>query len=176
MTYPATVQNTYALFPAVAFAGQMSDSGRCSAVSCIASAPVTAGTFVSQTGGNAPSTGDRTVLCGPPTQASDVTNLLLGVARREAYRMPNAALAAQFAIGDTVPVQESGRIWVKVDPASGGAVVDRGPIFVVNSGANAGTIRPDTGSGGTAATAFTRGRVVTGGPAGGIAEISINIP
>lgn len=69
-------------------------------------------------------------------------------------------------------ILRKGRIWI----LSQGATVDNGPAFIIYSGANAGMLRGDAGSGGNAALQFTRGTVRQGAAAGGLSILEVNLP
>jgi hypothetical protein len=147
----------------------VADSGIRETISCLAETVIDAGLGVVKG-----TTGGHTSQIILPTQASDVTNLFKGITQYLAMKEPNGT-AGRYAVGDAVPVLETGRIWVKVDPTAGAALLDEGPVFVVHSGANAGTFRGDAGVG-PAATALAGAKCKIGGLAGSVAEIRINIP
>jgi hypothetical protein len=162
-------QTSYTQFPPVAFAGQRADSGEFEATSALAEVVFDCGLGLVK--GTA---GGPTPQVKLPTQASDVTNLFKGVSLYQAYRQPTNT-ANRYAVGDAVPVVETGRIWVKIDPTVGATMSDEGPVFLVHSGANAGTFRGDAGVG-PSATVVAGAKCKQGGIAGGIAAVKFNIP
>lgn len=78
----------------------------------------------------------------------------------------------RFAQGDAVNVIRVGRVWVVCQ----GTTVDEGPVYVIYSGANAGQVRGDAGSGGNAAVQVTRAKIIQGASAGNLAQLSVNLP
>jgi hypothetical protein len=162
-------QIAYNLVPAVAYAGQLADSGFTDTESAVAETAldVGIGVIVGSTGGATPSV-------KKPTASGDLT-LFKGVTQYLAAREPVAGSALRYAAGDTVPCLTQGRIWVQIDATAGSTMTDQGPVYLVFTGGNAGKFRGDAGVG-PAAVLVPNAKCKIGGTEGGIAMISINLP
>jgi hypothetical protein len=179
MAFVQIPQIDYPLIPGPAFPGMLADSGDHDIATGIAEVALDVGLGVVVGSVTSPGFGTGTAgASGPsvklPASSGDVANLLWGVTQYLAAREPQPDIAPnRYRIGDAIPCVKVGRIWVQVDATSGASLVDQGPVFLVYSGANAGKFRGDTG-GGTAAQ-ITNAKVLTGGLAGGVARIRVNL-
>jgi hypothetical protein len=161
------VQTTYSLEPAVAVAGLIADTGFRDVQSRI----------LEQAAGAAPGrlmvkgTGQDQVKL--PTAAGDVTNDAIGFLVWNTMMEPNGFPtpgAAVWQDKDAVPVLGKGRIWV---PVTGAATLDDGGVFVIHSGADAGTVR---GTADASATVLGSSKVLRSGLIGGVSLVEINLP
>lgn len=160
-TFPSGPQLVVTQFPAVASAGQIADTGFRDVTTGIADGDMDPALAV-VLGAH----GSDSIKL--PSATGDLASLK-GWTLAKVMKEPRTP---QFAATDAVDVLRVGRLWVVPQ----GDVVDEGPVYVIHSGANAGRIRGDAGSGGNAATLVSRAKVLKGATAGNLARIAVNLP
>lgn len=105
-----------------------------------------------------------------PSASTDISNgLVIGFSLYKPMQEPAFPHWQPTFAAD---ILRKGRIWVVCQ----GAMVDQGPVFIIYSGANAGQVRGDAGSGGNAAVAFSRAVARQGAAAGGLVILDVNTP
>lgn len=147
-------------FPDVAIPGQIADNGPRDVATGIADTALDCGYGVVE-GSN----GEDSIAL--PAATGDVANKFAGVTVYNPMVEPKGS-ANRFAAKDTVSVLKKGRIWVTAQ----GDMVNKGPVYCVHSGTDAGKFRGDN----TTATQVSGARVVKGALAGSMALIEVNIP
>ncbi len=154
-------QTTVSQFPAIGLEGQLADSGFHDITAGIVGTALDCGRLICL--------GDDGYQSVKPIASSADVPFVKGFSLYRAMIEPNSP---RFPAGVAIDILRVGRIYVVAQ----GDLTDEGPVFVVHAGANAGLLRADVGSGGNAATAFTRAKVIKGGSAGALCIVSINLP
>lgn len=156
------MQLTVTQFPEIGLEGQLADSGFHDITPGIVDSALDHGRFV-VLGAN----GYQSIKL--PGASADVTNTAKGVVLYRAMKEP---CSPHFNATETADVLRVGRIYVVPQ----GDMTDEGPVYVIYSGANAGKVRADAGSGGNAAVLEPRAKMIKGGAAGSVCILSVNLP
>lgn len=159
MSFPLP-QTSYALTPAVAFAGMLADAVSTRMISGLADTALDAGYGLCR------GAADGEVKL--PGAGSDVTTDFQGVSVYLASKMPVQGSALRYAAKDSVSILRQGRIWV----LALGDMVSDGPVYCVDAVANFGRFRGDN----TNAALVPNAIVIKGATAGNLALIALNLP
>jgi len=161
-TPPQFPQTTVNYFPNVGLNGQLADTGHHDITTAVAESPGFDVGLAIVLGAGGYGYGRL------PAASGDIASVI-GFSLYEAMREPSIPRFLPFV---AVDILRKGRIWITAQ----GITVDNGPVFIIYSGANAGQLRGDAGSGGNAALQLTRATVRQGSAAGGMSLVEVNLP